>query len=148
MCYVIRELQCSEVQHFDHLYLVKEIYFDKKYRRKDVPNDVVNNQQYSTLKISLNSPDKLIRGWLLKSFLGYLKNDNKLMLNKMCVVLVTFHLIPRKRDWPPTIRDQKGSKVSYLQLNIEGCFVIGYRSRNVYLTVMYPNNIVTFSCVM
>lgn len=67
------------MQNFDHLYLVKEIYFDKKYRRKDVPNDVVNNQQYSTLKISLNSPDKLMRGWLLKSFLGYLKNDNKLV---------------------------------------------------------------------
>lgn len=40
---VIRGFYGSEYQKIDHLYLVKETYFDKQYKRKDAHNNLQNN---------------------------------------------------------------------------------------------------------
>lgn len=42
MFYVIKGVRGSEAQNFDHLYLLKEIYFDKQCRRKDSQHDLLN----------------------------------------------------------------------------------------------------------
>lgn len=50
MCYAIRGFKGSEVQIFDHLFLVKEAYFEKPYRIKDAQNEVLNSTQPSKFR--------------------------------------------------------------------------------------------------
>lgn len=50
MYYAIRGFKGSEVQIFDHLFLVKEAYFEKPYRIKDAQNEVLNSTQPSKFR--------------------------------------------------------------------------------------------------
>lgn len=63
MCYVIRVFEGLEIRYFDPVYLKKDKYFERQYRR-DVLNDALNDILYFKCKVS----DKEKKGRLLKRF--------------------------------------------------------------------------------